>query len=245
MSKYHPLTTEEAISLTRSIPGHFPVDARLDCQEIGDGNLNLVFHITEESGSHKGIIIKQALPYAKVVGESWPLSLDRARIEREALQLQYSLCPRLVPEVYAFDDNLAVTVMEDLSDYTIMRRGLIVGEAYPVFAGHISEFLARTLFYTSDLAMNPQDKKEQVKQFINPDLCKITEDLIFRDPYKLSDNNNYPCLILKMKPKTFAAMPPYISKSRCCAKPSLPGRRRLCTATYIQAVSSSRRSRPK
>lgn len=191
MSNYHPLTFEEAISFARSIPGHFPADAKLDCQEIGDGNLNLVFHITDQNGG-KSIIIKQALPYAKVVGESWPLSLDRARIEREALQLQYGLCPGLAPEVYAFDDELAVTVMEDLSDHTIMRKGLIEGAAYPLFAGHIGEFLARTLFFTSDLAMNPQHKKEQVKKFINPDLCKITEDLIFEDPYKLSDNNNYP-----------------------------------------------------
>jgi 5-methylthioribose kinase len=195
LSTYHPLTIDEAVSLARSIPGHFPADAKLACKEIGDGNLNLVFHITDLSGSDKSIIIKQALPYAKVVGESWPLSLDRARIEREALQLQYSLCPGLVPEVYAFDDHLSITVMEDLSDHVIMRKGLIEGVSYPLFAGHIGEFLARTLFYTSDLAMGPQDKKEQVKKFINPDLCKITEDLIFEDPYKLSDNNNYPAYL--------------------------------------------------
>ncbi|MEK4356748.1 S-methyl-5-thioribose kinase [Paenibacillus sp. FSL M7-1455] len=191
MSTYHPLTIEEAISFARGIPGHFPADAALACEEIGDGNLNLVFHITDQNDG-KSLIIKQALPYAKVVGESWPLSLDRARIEREALQLQYRLCPGLAPEVYAYDDRLAITVMEDLSDHTIMRKGLIDGVAYPLFAEHIGEFLARTLFFTSDLAMNPQEKKEQVRKFINPDLCKITEDLIFEDPYKLSANNNYP-----------------------------------------------------
>lgn len=194
MSNYHPLTIEEAISLARTIPDHFPADAALDCKEIGDGNLNLVFQVTDENNG-RSLIIKQALPYAKVVGESWPLSLDRARIEREALQLQYRLCPGLAPEVYAFDDELAITVMEDLSDHTIMRKGLIEGAAYPRFAGHIGEFLARTLFFTSDLAMNPQEKKEQVKKFINPDLCKITEDLIFEDPYKLSANNNYPAYL--------------------------------------------------
>lgn len=30
-----------------------------------------------------------------------------------------------------------------------------------------------------------------VKRFINPDLCKITEDLILDEPYRFSDNNNY------------------------------------------------------
>jgi 5-methylthioribose kinase len=190
LSKYHPFTTEEVIQFVKAIPGFFSQEAHLECREIGDGNLNLVFHITD-SESDKSIIVKQALPYAKVVGESWPLSLDRARIEREALQQQHKVYPELVPEVLGYDDELAVTVMEDLSQYTIMRKGLIEGKRYPHFAHHIGEFLARTLFFTSDLGMNQQDKKELVKRFINPDLCKITEDLIFDDPYQLSENNNY------------------------------------------------------
>lgn len=190
MSTYHPLTVNEAMAYARTIPGHFDNSATLQCSEIGDGNLNLVFHITDQA-NHKSIIVKQALPYAKVVGESWPLSLDRARIEREALLRQYELCPDLVPVVYTYDESMAITVMEDLSDHTIMRTGLIDGNDYPLFAEHIGRFLANTLFYTSDLAMDPQQKKEQVKKFINPDLCKITEDLIFQDPYHQSDNNNY------------------------------------------------------
>ncbi|MFB5677782.1 S-methyl-5-thioribose kinase [Paenibacillus terreus] len=194
MSAYHPLSNEEAIILAKTIPGFFPEGAELDCREIGDGNLNLVFQITE-SETGKSIIIKQALPYAKVVGESWPLSLDRARIEREALQVQHRLCPDLVPEVYSYDDEMALTVMEDLSDYTIMRHALIAGKVFPHFADHIGTFIARTLFFTSDLAMDPRAKKEQMGRFINPDLCKITEDLIFDDPYRLSDNNNYPAAI--------------------------------------------------
>ncbi|MGG1652148.1 S-methyl-5-thioribose kinase [Paenibacillus sp. NRS-1780] len=190
MSQYHALTTEEAIEFVKNIPGFFSQDARLECREIGDGNLNLVFHITD-SESDKSIIAKQALPYVKIVGESWPLSLDRARIEREALQKEHHICPELVPAVLGYDDELALTVMEDLSSYTIMRKGLIEGNTYPHFADHIGEFLARTLFFTSDLGMNQQDKKELVKRFINPDLCKITEDLILDEPYRFSDNNNY------------------------------------------------------
>ncbi|MGF7046611.1 5-methylthioribose kinase [Paenibacillus sp. DS2015] len=190
MSTYHPLTVNEAITYAQTLSGYFDNAATLQCSEIGDGNLNLVFHITDPV-NHKSIIIKQALPYAKVVGESWPLSLDRARIEREALIKQHQLCPDLVPEVYAYDESMAITVMEDLSDHVIMRKGLLEGNEYPLFTEHIGRFLANTLFYTSDLNMNPQQKKQQVKIFTNPDLCKITEDLIFEDPYQLSDNNNY------------------------------------------------------
>lgn len=190
MSTYQPLNAEKAIQLAKSLPGRFPSHADLECHEIGDGNLNLVFHVTAKN-TNDSIIIKQAVPYAKVVGESWPLSLERARIERQALEIEHSLCPDLVPEVYGFSDELAYTVMEDLSEYTIMRKGLIEGNEYPNFAEHIGQFLARTLFYTSDLGMNQQEKKILAGRFVNPDLCKITEDLIFEDPYRDSANNNY------------------------------------------------------
>ncbi|GIP33667.1 S-methyl-5-thioribose kinase [Paenibacillus sp. J2TS4] len=191
---YHPLSLEEAVQYAADLPDLFAPDAQLSVREIGDGNLNLVFHITDRN-NNKSIIMKQALPYAKVVGESWPLTLDRARIESEALQLQASLCPGLVPKVYAYDSGLALTVMEDLSDHVIMRQGLIEGNRYPLFAEHVGKFMAHTLFYTSDLGMNQQAKKLQVKQFINPELCKITEDLIFDDPYTDSENNNFNPLI--------------------------------------------------
>ena len=191
MSAYHPLSAEEAIALAKSLPGIFPDSVELNCHEIGDGNLNLVFHVTAMN-STESIIIKQAVPYAKVVGESWPLSLERARIERQSLEIQHRLCPDLVPKVYAYSDELAYTVMEDLSEYTIMRKGLIDGIAYPRFAEHIGQFLARTLFFTSDLGMNQQEKKVLAGRFVNPDLCKITEDLIFEDPYRESANNSYP-----------------------------------------------------
>ena len=194
MSEYHPLTESEAIELARRIEGVFPQGAELKCREIGDGNLNLVFHIRDEQ-SGRSLIVKQALPYAKVVGESWPLTLDRSRIESEALIQEGRLAPGLVPKVYKYDPDLALTVMEDLSDHIIMRSGLMQCRRYPLFAEHISTFLANTLFFTSDLGMNQQEKKVQAGRFINPELCKITEDLIFDDPYTVSSNNNYDAAI--------------------------------------------------
>jgi 5-methylthioribose kinase len=191
MSTYHALTEAEAVEYARGIPNLFTPGSKLSSHEIGDGNLNLVFHISEPS-TGRSIILKQALPYAKVVGESWPLTLDRARIESEALQIQESLCPDLVPHVYTYEPDLALTVMQDLSDHVIMRKGLIEGNRYPLFAQHIGRFIAHTLFYTSDLGMNQQEKKLRVKQFINPELCKITEDLIFDDPYRDADTNDIP-----------------------------------------------------
>ena len=150
MSAYHPLNEKEAIQIALSLKELFPEGAELTSREIGDGNLNLVFHISDPA-SGRSIIMKQALPYAKVVGESWPLTLDRARIESEALILEGELAPGLVPRVYHYDAELALTIMEDLSDHVIMRLGLMQNNRYPLFAEHISTFLAQTLFFTSDL----------------------------------------------------------------------------------------------
>ncbi|MCM3652237.1 S-methyl-5-thioribose kinase [Metabacillus litoralis] len=194
-SSYHVLSELEIIEYVRKIPGLFSENAQLICKEIGDGNLNLVFRIIENGTSGKSVIIKQALPYARVVGESWPLTLDRARIESEALMIQNSICPGLVPKVYHYDKELALTVMEDLSSHIIMRKGLISRNRYPYFAKHIGTFLARTLFLTSDLALDHQDKKQKVVQFINPELCKITEDLVFTDPYYNAKTNQFNPLI--------------------------------------------------
>ena len=84
MSTYHPLSEEQAIEYARRIPQLFQAGADLASQEIGDGNLNLVFRITE-AATGKSIILKQALPYAKVVGES-------GRLRWTAHVLRVKLC---------------------------------------------------------------------------------------------------------------------------------------------------------
>lgn len=190
MSKYHPLTDSEAIQFARALPDFFEAEGELVSREIGDGNLNLVFHVSQPR-SGRSLIMKQALPYAKVVGESWPLTLDRARIESEALRIEDQFAPGLVPKLYHTDNDLALTIMEDLSNHVIMRQGLMDGGVYPRFAEDISEFLARTLFFTSDLGMNQQEKKLLSLSFVNPELCKITEDLIFDHPYTNADTNSF------------------------------------------------------
>ncbi len=184
---YEPLREETAVLLAKQL-GYFAEDAAVTCKEIGDGNLNLVFHIQDEQ---KGIIMKQALPYAKVVGESWPLSLRRATIESNALRTFAKYVPDLVPEVYYHDEELAITVMEDLSHLTIARKGLIEGEDYPLLSEHIGTFVAKALFYTSDFGLHASEKRELDSQFVNSDLCKITEDLVFTDPFADHDTNDY------------------------------------------------------
>ena len=157
--------------------------------EVGDGNLNLVFIVKGASG---GIAVKQALPYVRLVGESWPLPLSRAHYEHLALVHQARLTGKLVPAVLHHDRALALTAMELLTPHIIMRKGLIDGIRYPRFVDDISTFMAHTLFYSSDLALTAAEKKQGIADFAgNYALCKITEDLIFTDPYRVAEQNRW------------------------------------------------------
>jgi 5-methylthioribose kinase len=52
--------------------------------------------------------------------------------------------------------------------------------------------MARTLYFTSDLALPAETKKAMVAAFAgNTALCKITEDLIFTEPYMIAANNRW------------------------------------------------------
>ncbi|WP_235603109.1 hypothetical protein [Piscirickettsia litoralis] len=143
MNKYQALTPKTAIEYIKKHNIFFANFDDLHCEEIGDGNLNLVFRILSNDES-KSLIIKQALPYARCVGESWPLSLDRARIEAESAQIQAQICPDYVPKIYHTDNTLALTIMEDLSDHVVLRKGLIAGQDYPNFPEQIGCFLAKS-----------------------------------------------------------------------------------------------------
>jgi len=158
-------------------------------REVGDGNLNLVFTVKGPKG---GVAVKQALPFVRLVGESWPLPLSRVDYEHLALVQQAQLAPGLVPEVLHFDEAMKLIVMELLEPHIILRRGLIAGTRYPRLAEDIAVFLARTLFFTSDLALQAAEKKERIAAFAgNHALCKITEDLIFTDPYRVAEQNRW------------------------------------------------------
>ena len=157
--------------------------------EVGDGNLNLVFSARGPAG---GLAVKQSLPYLRLVGESWPLPLERAYFENLALQSQMRLTPGLVPNVLCYDEQMFCIVMEYLSPHIIMRQGMIAATVYPKFAEDLSEFAARNLFFTSDLHLDAPTKRAGIAEFSkNQALCKITEDVIFTEPYMLAEQNRW------------------------------------------------------
>ena len=170
------------------IKAFFDADSLL-IDEIGDGNLNFVFLVTSGSDASKQLIIKQAVPYLRCVGESYPLSKERMTYEIRSLERFAQLSPH-IPKIYHSDEEMSVLIMEYLSSHIIMRKGMIDSIEYPKFAEHISSFLANTLFKTSSLYLSSADKRTLISQFIdNSELCKLTEDFVFTAPFMDDETN--------------------------------------------------------
>ncbi|WP_237387848.1 S-methyl-5-thioribose kinase [Xenorhabdus sp. Sc-CR9] len=190
---YIPQTSESLpLYLAKNLPTTISLGGEPETwkiQEVGDGNLNLVFIV---SGKEKTIVVKQALPYVRVAGESWQLSLVRSYFEYHALIEERKVSGKYVPEVYFYDEKMSLFVMEYLSQHIILRNQLIAGKKFSHLAEDIGIFLANTLFHTSDIGMPSKEKKELIARFTNNhELCKITEDLIFTEPYFNAERNNW------------------------------------------------------
>ena len=149
--------------------------------EVGDGNLNLVFIVRCQAT--RGLVLKQALPYLRLVGPSWPLTPDRARHEAETMMTYAELAPALVPKIYHFDPRRHIIAMEDLSDHAVWRTALNRGEQHEGVAGDLGTLIARVAFGTSIFGMDAGEQKLAVARSVNPELCAITEDLVFSEPY--------------------------------------------------------------
>ena len=155
-------------------------EATMECKEIGDGNLNYVFKVKDAKGN--SVIVKQAGIELRI-SKDMKIDTDRNRVESEILLLYGKLAPGLVPEIYDYDTVMCACCMEDLSDHEVMRGAMIEHKIFPKFADQISTYMARVLMGTTDVVMDHQEKKKLQKKFITPDLCDITEQLVYTEPY--------------------------------------------------------------
>lgn len=163
----------------------------MTCKEIGDGNLNYVFKVKDGKGN--SVIVKQAGVSLRI-SEEMKIDTDRNRVESEILILQGKLAPGYVPEIYDYDTVMSACCMQDLSDHQIMRTAMLEHKIFPKFADQISTFMAQVLMGTTDVVMDHQEKKALQKKFISPQLCDITEALVYTEPYndELGRNNVFP-----------------------------------------------------
>jgi 5-methylthioribose kinase len=158
-------------------------------REVGDGNLNLVFIVEGPDGS---VCVKQALPYVRAAGPSWPMSPERAFFENSYYVAVAPHVGALIPKIYHYDSELYCTVMERLSPHIILRHGLIAGRRYNNLARDIGEYIAKACFFTSDFARPFERKMDGIALFAaNKPLLRITVDLIFAEPYFVAARNRH------------------------------------------------------
>jgi len=187
-NKYKKLDEIDSIKYVKRKMDVFGEDEKLISREIGDGNINYVFRIYSEE-SNFSVVVKQADKKLRSSGRD--LDTDRIRIEAEALMLEEKMAPGMAPKIYLYDEIMHCVIMEDLSDYEIMRESLIEKKTSDNFAENISSFLVNTMLPTTDLIKSPMEKKKMVKNFINPELCDISERLVFTDPYIDIEENTF------------------------------------------------------
>ena len=179
-SSFFLMNTDDARRYAVDVLHFFSPEEETTCREIGDGNINYVFQIRSlQSG--RSIIVKQADRLLRSSGR--PLDPYRNKIEAEALKLEGELAPGLVPAVYYHDEIMAAISMEDISACRNLRHELMAEHIWPHLSQNISSFLADTLLPTSDLVLDAEEKKRRVQFFTNPELCKITEDLVLTEPF--------------------------------------------------------------
>ena len=187
-NNYFLMKESDAIEYVTEKLDMFAPDAKLTVKEIGDGNLNYVFLVKEES-TGKSVIVKHAGEALRISAEML-ISTDRNRIESEILELQNKYAPGLVPKIYGYDTVMCACLMEDLSDHQLMRYALMEYKTFPRFAEDITTYMVNTLLSTTDVVMGHKEKKAMVKSFINDELCEITEDLVLTEPYNDVNGRN-------------------------------------------------------
>ncbi len=183
MSDYEFLTVDTVASYIESRPvlaTRIDPAALVSVEEIGDGNLNLVFLVTDRDG--RGLCLKQALPYVRMTGEGWPMTPDRARHEVESLRAHHALIPEHVVEVFDYNSDRYIIAMEDLSDHRVWRGALNEGLRHDGAAEAMGAYVGAVAFGTSAFGLERELLANAMAVSVNPALCTVTEDLVFTEP---------------------------------------------------------------
>jgi 5-methylthioribose kinase len=160
------------INATPKLQAYFNLET-LHVSEIGDGNLNFVYRVSNGTLS---LIFKYAPPYLRLLGEAFKLPQERICVEMHTMRYFESIAPSLVPKIFHCDEEGFCFVMEDLKAYRLLQSIRLEMEiSLPVYA-QLGRFLA--LLYTHKPPLHVEDFYE------NATLKAISENYIFRFPYR-------------------------------------------------------------
>ncbi len=169
--------------------GIFEPETEFQIEEIGNGNLNTVYRVSDTACPERSIVLKYAPPYIKVLGPNYPLTTKRLAYESRALDVYNQLVSGTVPALYNFDAEAAVIAMEDLRDARVLRADLIAGEVDPIISEQIGRFMgiAHSRTYVDNIDAETAQRYRQ--QFANTTMQSITADYVFTFPYTEHETN--------------------------------------------------------
>lgn len=147
--------------------------ASLHVSEIGDGNLNFIFRLSDTHGT--SLILKYAPPYLRLLGEEFKLPQERICVEMHTMRYCKSIAPSFVPQIFHCDEAHFCFVMEDLNTYALLQQKRLKEKIPLVIYEKLGTFLAH--LYTHTPPLEPEGYYE------NATLKSISENYIFVYPH--------------------------------------------------------------
>ena len=167
----------------------FESETDLRIEEIGDGNLNTVYRVSDAARPERSVVLKHAPPYIKILGPEYPLSIERLTYESRALDIYNQFARGTVPELYYFDAETAVIAMEDLRDAQVLRADLIAGRVDTGIAEQIGRFMGIVHSRTYVENLDSTTVQHYRQQFANTTMQSVTADYVFTFPYTEHETN--------------------------------------------------------
>lgn len=179
-NKYFLMNEKDILEYSKEKLKYFDSKNKITCKEIGDGNLNYVYRV---KNNKKSVIIKQAGVHTRSNSSGRILDINRNRREAAILTYYGKKFPKLAPKIFYIDETMKLFIMEDLKDCIILRDALIKGKILYHLPEQITDFIIETTLSTADFFTDAFSKKNEVIKYTNKELCKISEELVFTEPF--------------------------------------------------------------
>ena len=225
MAKAALLKTNQAIINYLKAHTLFPHDTELtvenlrDIKESVEGFVNQIYRIRGSNGH--SVVMKQVLnlPISREsTGDDgqpdahladWSLDMGRMRNEIAVLIFWNQICPDICPDIYLFDEENGIIVMEDLTDLSLLRYEFTRLHQFPLLGQQLGHFFAHNLFYSSSLNMTDYRHQKLVRFFENPEYSAL-DRFIFHENAIVSFHRTMPNQTLSLRKALIAD--PHIQK---------------------------------
>ncbi|UFS59347.1 phosphotransferase [Subtercola endophyticus] len=184
--------------------------ASAEVVEVTAGNMNRVFIARGSLGS---VAIKQAPPWVQVAGPGWPIDPGRIASEARTYERLQARVPESIPTIIHFDEARYVLVMQDLSQFSVLRDVLVAELAgrtvgadaradaerdglferfdWGLVGDVVGRFVGELTRSTSLEVLGADAFASLVAEAANPELCALTIDVVFDEPYREHEHNHW------------------------------------------------------